>query len=245
MTTHEWFIEHRTAFVVRSLEPDEERSFREHLAGCAECRAELERIELGLAWLPMGAAPVTPRPGLTRALVDGAIGTRPGAPRWLVPVGLAAGLLIAVGSFAWARRSVALAQAQFQQERAHLIQELAMARDTLGIIQTAAKVRHASITMGKQEGGLVIFDDEKTHRWNVVVYGLPAPAPGEVCQFWFITETGMVRGVQVKTDRSGPAFMTLPMPPGGGTVMGAALTIEPAGSNTDRPQGIELAHLIM
>jgi Anti-sigma-K factor rskA, C-terminal len=245
MTTHEWFIEHRTAFLIRSLEPDEDRSFREHLTGCAECRAEVERIEHELAWLPMGARPATPRPGLTRALVDGAIGGRPRASRWLVPVGMAAAVLVAVGSFGWARRSIDLARAEFRRERADLLEELAMARDTLGIIQTAAKVRHASITMGKQQGGLVIFADDRTHRWNVVVYGLPAPAPGQVCQFWFITETGMVRGVQVQTHPGGPAFMTLPMPPTGGTVMGAALTIEPAGSNLDRPQGTELAHLMM
>jgi hypothetical protein len=245
MTTHEWFIEHRTAFVVRTLEPDEERSFREHLAGCAECRGELERIERDLAWLPMGAAPVPPRPGLTRALVDGAIGTRHGGPRWLIPVGVAAAVLVAVGSWGWAERTVNAAHGEFERERAGLLQQLAMARDTLGIIRTADKVRHASIRMGERQGGLVIFADDRTHRWNVVVYGLPAPAPGEVCQFWFITGTGMVKSVEVKTDESGPAFLTLPMPPTGGTVMGAALTMEPAGSTTDRPQGTELAHLMM
>lgn len=245
MTTHEWFIEHRTAFVVRTLEPDEERSFREHLTGCEECRAELERIERELAWLPMGAAPARPRPGLTRALVDGAIGTRRGPPRWLVPAGMAAALLLAAGSWGWARRTVDVARAEFERDRAGLLEQLAMARDTLGIIRTAAKVRHASITMGEQRGGLVIFADERTHRWNVVVYGLPAPAPGEVCQFWFITGTGMVRSVEVRPGDDGPAFLTLPMPPTGGTVMGAALTIEPADSKGDRPQGTELAHLMM
>ena len=245
MTTHEWFIEHRTAFVARTLESDEERSFHEHLAGCAECRAELERIERELAWLPMGAAPVRPRPGLTRALVDGAIGTRRRSPGWLIPAGLAAALLIAVGSWSWARRTVELARADFDQQRTRLLQELAMVRDTLGIIRTADKVRHASITMGERHGGLVIFADDRTHRWNVVVYGLPAPEPGEVCQFWFITGTGMVKSVEVKTDGGGPAFLTLPMPATGGTVMGAALTMEPAGSTTDTPQGTELAHLMM
>jgi hypothetical protein len=245
MTTHEWFIEHRTAFVVRTLEPDEERSFREHLGGCAECRAELERIERELAWLPMGAAPVPPRPGLTRSLVEGAIGSGRRTPGWLVPAGMAAALLIALGSWGWAWRTVDVARAEFQHERTGLLQELAMARDTLGIIRTADKVRHASIRMGEHQGGLVIFADERTHRWNVVVYGLPAPAPGEVCQFWFITGTGMVKSVEVKASGGGPAFLTLPMPPTGGTVMGAALTMEPAGSTTDKPQGTELAHLMM
>jgi len=245
MTTHEWFKEHRTAFAVRSLEADEERSFREHLAGCAECRAEVERIERELAWLPMGASPVRPRPGLTRALVEGAISVRRGGPRWLMPLGLAASLLIAFGSWTWSLRTVASARDGFQRERAGLLHRLSMVEDTLGIIRSAAKVRHANITMGGRQGGLVIFADERTHRWNVVVYGVPAPEPGEVCQFWFITGTGMVKSVAVNTGLNTPAFLTLPMPPTGGTVMGAALTVEPAGSTMDRPQGEELAHLMM
>lgn len=245
MTTHEWFIEHRTSFVIRSLEVDEERSFLEHLPGCAECRSELERIERELAWLPMGTGPVTPRPGLTRSLVDNAIGIRRVESRWVVPLGLAASLIIALGSLGWARHGIDSARADFQRERSTLLQQLTMARDTLGIIQTAAKVRHASITMGNQEGGLLIFADEKTHRWNVVVYGLSAPAQGEVCQFWFITDEGMVKGVQVKTDAHGPSFMTLPMPPSGGTVMGAALTLEPADSKTDKPEGKQLAKVML
>lgn len=245
MKTHEWFIEHRTDFVIRSLELDEERSFHEHLPGCAECRLEVGRIEQELAWLPMGAGPVIPRPGLTRALVDNAIGLRQNQSRWLAPLALAASLVIALGSLGWARRSVNIAEAEFQTQRTQLLEELSMARDTLGIIQTAAKVRHASITMGKEHGGLVIFADEKSHRWNVVVYGLPAPSPGEVCQFWFITDEGMVRGVQVKTDQANPAFMTMPMPPKGGTVKGAALTLEPMDSKLDKPMGTQLAKVML
>jgi anti-sigma-K factor RskA len=238
MTAHEWFIEHRSALVARTLEPDEERLFHEHLPGCAECRREVERLERELAWLPMGTDPVNPRPGLTRSLVEGAIGRRSRSRSWILPVALAASLVLVAGS--WMRERSTL-----QTERDALRQKLAMVRDTLGIIQSAAKVRYASITMGQQQGGLVIFADERTHRWNVVVYGLPAPAPGQVCQFWFITDEGMVRSVEVQAAERGPAFMTLPMPPRGGTVMGAALTIEPAGSSGDQPQGTQLAKLMM
>lgn len=238
MTAHEWFIEHRSALVARTLESDEERLFHEHLPGCAECRAEVDRLERELAWLPMGTEPVTPRPGLTRRLVEGAIGRRRRSWSWVLPVALAASLVLVAGS--WFRERGTL-----RADREALRHELAMVRDTLGIIQSAAKVRYASITMGQQQGGLVIFADERTHRWNVVVYGLPAPAPGEVCQFWFITDEGMVRSVEVRAAQRGPAFMTLPMPPRGGTVMGAALTIEPAGSSGDQPQGTQLAKLMM
>jgi anti-sigma-K factor RskA len=62
-------------------------------------------------------------------------------------------------------------------------------------------------------------------------------------QFWFITEKGMVRSVQVTTDPRRPAFMTLPMPGVAAPVMGAALTMEPMGGSTNEPRGVTLAHV--
>ncbi|HXI19766.1 MAG TPA: anti-sigma factor, partial [Gemmatimonadales bacterium] len=130
-------------------------------------------------------------------------------------------------------------------EHGRLVHQLAMARDTLDILRNADRVRHASITMGDHHGGLLIFADDQAHRWNVVVYGLPAPNAGQVCQFWFITESGMVRSVAVQTDARSPALLTLPMPPTGGHVMGGALTMEPVGSTGAQPEGPELAHLML
>jgi anti-sigma-K factor RskA len=245
MTPHEWFLEHRTAFVIRTLEADEERSFREHLAGCAECRGAVERIEQDLAWLPMGVTPVTPRPGLTRQLVEGALGRRRAAPRWVVPLALAASLLLSVGSWFWAWSTVRAFEEDVSAERERVARELAMTRDTLGIIRQAAMVRHADITMGEHKGGLIIFADTETHRWNVMVYGLPAPHPGQVCQFWFITDSGMVKSVPVETQMGAPAFLTLGMPSAPGKVMGAALTVETEGSSSPTPQGPQLAHLML
>ena len=243
MTTHDWFIEQRTAFVIHALEPDEERSFREHLQGCVDCREDIARIEQDLSWLPMGAAPVPPRPGLTHALVQGALGTRWSAPRWLVPAALAASLVLALGAWFWASRTVHAFESQLATERERLGHELMLARDTLGIIRQAAMVRHVSITKGEMKGGMLIFADERTHRWNVVIYGLPATRAGETCQFWFITEQGMVRSVEVRTNGRSPALLTLGMPPGDAVVRGAALTMEPEGSSGSAPKGPELAHL--
>jgi anti-sigma-K factor RskA len=238
-------VEHRTDFVIRALAADEERVFREHLPGCAECRGAVEAVERDLAWLPMGAGPVRPRPGLARTLAEGALGRRRPSRSWITPVSLAASVVLAVGAWGWAARTVSRSLAQQAAARDRLLQQLAEVRDTLQIIQSAAKVGHASITVGKDRGGMVIFADDRTHRWNVVVYGLSAPPPGEVCQFWFITDGGMVRSVEVKATGSGPAFLTLPMPPRGGAVMGAALTLEPAGGTSSTPTGTMLAHLMM
>ena len=244
MSAHEWFVEHRTSFVVRSLEAEEESTFRAHLEGCEDCREAIHQIEQELAWLPLGTTPVTPRPQLKRRLVESALGIRP--RRSFAPLlAAAASLVIAVGAWGWATARVRAAERATAEASDILSHELAMARDTLEIMRTASLVRHASIRMGAQEGGMVIFADERTHRWNVVVYGLPAPQPGQMCQFWFITETGMVRGVVVKTGEGTPAFLTMPMPPSGGQVMGAALTLEPMGSSSAAPEGKELAHLML
>ena len=241
MNSHEWFIEHRTAFVVRSLERPEEKSFTEHLAGCGACRAEIARIERDLAWLPMAVAPVAPRPGLRRELIEAVLGGGRRRVQWLVPLGAAASLTLALGFWGWQHQRAAALSAEI----ADLRRQLGAIQDTLSIIRGAGRVLQASIKMDGHQGGLMIFADQRSHRWNVVVHGLPAAHPGEVYQFWFICENGMVRSVQVHVDESNPAFMTLTMPVVGGEVRGAALTVEPAARISAEPTGKELAHLML
>lgn len=245
MTTHDWFVEQRTAFTIRNLDADAERTFREHLRACEECRAAVAEIQQDLAWLSTGVWPGNPRPALASALAERVLDRRPRYPAWALPAALAAVVVLALGAWMWTGFSSASVRSSMVEERARLLNQISMTRDTLDIIRAAGRVRHATITVGDKQGGLVIFADDRTHRWNVVVYGLPAPNPGEVCQFWFITETGMVKGVEVKTDGTVPAFLTLGMPPSGGAVKGAALTVEAAGSDFPVPQGPELAHVMM
>lgn len=97
--------------------------------------------------------------------------------------------------------------------------------------------------MDGRQGGLLIFQEPVSHRWCVIVHGLPPAPPGSVYQFWFITETGMVRSVEVDAETARPAFLTLPMPPVASPVMGAALTVESAVNRSPEPQGPELAHV--
>ena len=91
----------------------------------------------------------------------------------------------------------------------------------------------------------MIFDDEKTHRWNVVVYGLPAAPSGERYTFWFLTKEGMVRGADVLLDQQSAALFTLEMPKGATGIHGGALTMEPMAADYRSPQGKELARLEM
>jgi hypothetical protein len=239
MKAHDWYIENRSAFVARSLERAEERTFIDHLVRCDECTREVARLERDLAWLPLGVTPVAPAPGLPRRIA-GRILDRPSPWRRAVPYGLAAALaLLAIGVGARGRAERARLEAQLAARD----QRLAALQDTLSIVKGAQQILQAKISMNGHDGGLVIFQEPISHRWCVVVHGLPPAPSGNVYQFWFITTSGMVRSVEVRGDPERPAVMTLGMPPVAAPVMGAALTVEPAVNRSTEPRGPMLAHV--
>jgi anti-sigma-K factor RskA len=242
MTSHEWFVEHRVDYVTRTLDPDDQRTFTAHLAQCDECRGEVGRIEADLAWLPMGAPPAAPRPGLRRRIVQDALeGGLRRTRRWPVPAAIAAGLLLAAGTWLAGRSGTRALETALAERSARV----AALEDTLSIIRQAGRVLQAQLEMGEARGGLVIFADEVSHRWNVVVHGLPPAPPGGRYQFWFICADGMVRGAEVRMDRSGSMMFTTGMPETGCKVMGAALTVEPMDNSDGPPRGKALAHLML
>ena len=239
VTPHDWYVEHRVAWVARALEPNEERTFADHLPRCAECRAEVARLERDVGWLPMGVQPVAPRPGLTHELADRVLHP---APRWrprAPALAAAAVLLLAVGLGGAEHRRRVRAEALLTDRE----QRLAALEDTLSVIRSAVRVVHHDISMDGHRGGMLIFLDETSHRWNVVVHGLPAAPSGSVYQFWFVTESGMVKSVALPMDGTRPAFATVPMPEKAATIMGAALTVEPMLARSDQPEGREIAHV--
>jgi hypothetical protein len=239
MTPHDWYVENRVAFVARALEASEERLFSDHLPRCEECRREVARLERDLGALPMAAPPVAPRPGLTHHLADAILYRRVWWRRAGPALAAAAAVILAVGFGMWERQQRStLASTLADRKR-----ELSALRDTLSIWRESQRVVQRDIAMGNHRGGLLIFDDPTTHRWNVVMHGLPAAPADSVYQFWFITRSGMVRSVELRCDANKPAFATLDMPKTPGPVMGAALTVEPAVNHSPEPHGLELAHV--
>jgi anti-sigma-K factor RskA len=258
MTAHDWFIEHRTEYAAGALEPGEMARLAEHLERCVECRAAVHRIESDVRWLPMAVAPVTPRPGLQREILRHA--TRragSGLSRWRLPVGIAAALFSGLIGWQLGQRNVqhgvspavALTPSgplsSGSLPTPTLATRFAALQDTVSIMRQAAKVMQATIMMHGKEGGMVIFADASTHRWNVVVHGLPqAPADGRY-QFWFVCSDGMVRGAAVNVNPTTPVVFTTGMPVQPCNVMGAALTIEPMQETDGPPRGKELAHVLL
>ena len=249
VTAHDWFVDNRVAFVARALDASESQTFADHLPRCAECQTAVTELERDLGWLPMGVQPVRPRPGLRRAIARSVLGEERAHRRpWLVPVALiamAASLLIAaIATFAGylpAQREVTRLAGALGARN----QQIAFLMDTLSIMRQSSRVLQASIARDGGQGGLLIFADERSHRWNVVMHGLPPAPQGKSYQFWFICADGMVRSVSITGDPSRPAFVTLEMPPTGGAVMGAALTIEASNDRSGAPRGKELAHIML
>ncbi len=246
MKPHDWFLEHRVDYATRTLDPEDTTTFDAHLGQCVECREEVAAIGRDLRWLPMGLAPVAPRPGFRRRVVEGVLERRPSRrvrrPRWALPAALAASVLLAIGGwYAGTSRAGAL-RLEIANQRA----AVAALRDTLSIMR-AGRILQADVPVGETRGGLVIFADEVTHRWNVVVHGLPAPAPGHRYQFWFICEGGMVRGSEVAGGALRTTMFTtgMPEPSSCPVVKGAALTEEPAAGGEGPPRGRSLVHLML
>jgi anti-sigma-K factor RskA len=242
MKPHEWFVEQRIDYAAGALDAADARTFEAHLKQCDECRGELARLEGELAWLPMGAPPVAPRPGLRRRIVEHALhGPRARPGRWLVPAAIAASVLLASAFWVTGRRDASALESRLAVEQARV----AALEDTLSVIRQAGRVLYADVEAGGARGSLVIFADEVTHRWSVVVQGLPPAPAGARYQFWFICADGMVRGTEVPASQERPMMFTTGMPETGGEVMGAALTVEPEDSAGGPPRGRSLAHLML
>ena len=199
MRPHEWFVEHALDYAAGTLDADDARAFEAHLDECEACQVAVARVESELRWLPMALAPATPRAGYQRRIVEGVLGrpareTSDSAAPAVGDAGGARGVAAARGGL-WYLGSCTPAQRELESQRA----AVAALRDTLSIMR-AGRVLQADVEVGQTRGGILIFADEVTHRWNVVIHGLPPASAGHQYQFWFICGDGMVRGTEVNAD---------------------------------------------
>ncbi|HKW40245.1 MAG TPA: anti-sigma factor [Gemmatimonadales bacterium] len=228
------------AYVTRSLERTEESLFASHLSRCEECRVALVQLERDLAWLPMGVSPVAPRPGLSHGLLEHVLRRRPRRwGMWSAALAVAASLVVALRIWAGARHEIEQLRSALdaRQGRLNAIE------DSLSAILGAERVLQKTITGPGYEGGVLIFYDQDTQRWNVVVHDLPAARAGETYQLWYVTGGGLLPGPEIRVNGSRPTFLTLPAPGPSGNVIGAVLTVGPAGASSGQPRGVKLARL--
>jgi len=236
MTAHDWYLKNRVGFATRSLEEREEAIFADHVSRCEECRVAVAELERDLAWLPMGVASVAPRPGLTRSIMERVL-RRPRTRwwQWGVSFAAAASLLLAVGVWTETRREISALRRALDVRQGRLI----TIEDSLSPILGAERVLQKTIKGQGSEGGVLIFYDQDTQRWNVVAQDLPPARTGEGYQLWFVTSRGLLPGPELRANGSRPTLLTVRPPAPFGDTIGAALVVGPVGS--DRPRGVELA----
>jgi anti-sigma factor RsiW len=157
-----------------TLEPDADRAVREHLRGCAACRAEADGLGEGLASFARAAHDRDPPPELReRVLTVLEEERREASPspaagrRWTAIAAVAAAAAILVASIGFAvsadrRADVAQAGAESYQR---LLDTLGGKEFRIGEI--------ASETRPEVEGSVVLYDSHEGQSWGVVLVRAP------------------------------------------------------------------------
>ena len=67
---HNRFADETAAYLLGALEPHERAAFEQHLAGCPECRREVEELRVASDALPRSVEQVEPPPALKASLME-------------------------------------------------------------------------------------------------------------------------------------------------------------------------------
>ena len=230
------------AFVLDAVSDTERASFAAHLAGCAECRADVSELREAAARLGTAQA-VRPRPELRAQAIQAAYQTsqlapvagrrtndhgtrRPARPgrrhrRRVVPavIGAAAALAIAAGVAVGTH--YADQQGRRSQQRARMVAEVLNAPD--------AVMRTAPVAAS---GMAIIVTSRHEHMGVFIAHGLPALPRARSYEVWLMGPHGEHPAGLLSVRAKGMAGPVLIGPMSPGDMVG--LTVEPA-SGSLRP----------
>ena len=229
MSSHE-FSGLTGAYALDALDEQERAQFEAHLAGCADCAAEVRSLRAAAAELSHTTS-TAPPPGLRADILD-AIGTvRPLPPagdnvvelathrssRWLWQSVAAACLLLAVAATAWGYQQHR--DAGRRQDRSAAIISVLENPDVRTVTGAVGGTGQATLLYSKAE-----------HRFVLLGRDVPAPSADHTYQLWMIdprgaaTSAGVFRPdakgnvlVQASGDLTGAASMGISLEPDGGS----------------------------
>jgi anti-sigma factor RsiW len=184
------------AFVLGALEPAEHAAFEQHLAGCPECRDEVEQLRMAVDALPRSVEPFAAPPSLKRSLMkavreDVKPARRPLLERLRLPslrpqLAMAAALLLVLG--------VALGtQLGGSDGGGHRV---------IAAVPDRSRVPNASAT--------VTLPADKDGPAQLRVTGLPAPKPGQVYEIWLKRGDQLQPGPLFNVDATGNGAGAIP-----------------------------------
>lgn len=204
-------------YAMDALSPQEREEADRHLAGCAQCRAEVDQWQELTMDLAESTPPVAPPPALRATLLEQiahtpqenvrSIGSaRPTRRRWLVAAAAAAVLVVGGGATTVALRHTTTTPIS-------AVQQVERAPDA------------TSYTSALGTGQMRVISSKSLNRSVIRLEGVPAAAAGKTYQAWFLTDTSPVSAGLVA-----PGQDTLMQGSTAGAT-GAAVTVEPAGGS--------------
>jgi anti-sigma factor RsiW len=183
------------AYLLGALEPAEQASFEGHLAGCPECRAEVEQLRVAADALPRSVEPFAPPPSLKRSLMEAVReDARPAREPFLARL------------FAGIRPQFALAGAAAALIVAIVVGTQLSGGDdgqrvvTAVIDRSRVPAATATVTVPKDRSGPA----------QLRVTGMPAPKAGQVYEIWLKRGDQVQPGPLFNTDRSGNGAGAIP-----------------------------------
>ncbi|MBI3784335.1 MAG: anti-sigma factor [Deltaproteobacteria bacterium] len=267
--THDEIKTELSSFALGALDPGERQAVEGHLTeGCSECQRELvtwrEVVgDLALASLEDGAPDLKPRL-LERVAGERSTRSWPAHRRAMLPLALAAGVLLAIGfglALNWRARaleywaqvanlrqqlsessnqmqSLTELLASRQEDIARLRATLAAANQALEVIQRRGLqiVSLRETTDAAPAEGHVLLSSEM-HRALFYAFDLPQIETDKAYELWWITEAqGPVMAALFRPDQRGFGRVDLALPADAGKIQAAAVTIEP-NEGVSKPTG--------
>jgi anti-sigma-K factor RskA len=234
MSMHEELKANAAGYVLGSLDAHDRREFEAHLAGCAECAAEVASLRPVVSVLATAVPQVTPREEVRERILGAAAGLkrvdlqpRPStlhdrkfspAMIWLP---LAAAIVIAVGAGIYAlrlQRQVGELQARFDQAQS-----------------TTAVLAAPDLARIDLQGEAVAPDARARALWSrsrglvFTAANLPPAPTGKAYQVWVVTAQAPVSAGLLTTDPTGGGTQYYVTPPDIAPPVAVAVTLEPSG----------------
>ena len=238
MSMHDGLKASAAGYVLGSLDAQEQREFEAHLAGCAECAAEVASLRPVVSVLATTVPQVTPRPELRDRILGAAAGLKasgagPGPTRHvhalhdrkpqpaLIWLPLAAAIVIAVGAGIYAlrlQRQVGELRARFDQAQS-----------------TTAVLAAPDLARIDLQGQAVAPDARARALWSrsrglvFTAANLPPAPSGKAYQVWVVTAQMPISAGLLTTDLTGGGTQYYMTPADIAPPVAVAVTLEPSG----------------
>lgn len=244
MSAHEQFEDDLTLYALGSLKGNDLVDLEKHLAGCPECRRELEQLRGDMALMALSAAGPAP-PKRSEQRLMSAIRLEPRSvggyrqPRrsWWGALGWIMAMVLAVGVFWFWRQSdsMAMLSARLKNDLKQQQDELSKTRLALDTL-TSDKSQNVTLLPVNSQGppppqGKAIYVRDRSSL-VFIASNMPALPPQKTYELWLIPKEGAPIPAGIfKPDARGSATVVNPPLPSQVEAKAFAITVEAEGGS--------------